>query len=137
MISAHLLTFTLYICACFVLQHRILSPFQVLVRLRVEHAGFPAVNQQRFGAQFVGMSSSSTSSSSSSFSFSSSSSSFSSPLPCICSIPPLHLPCLFLSTHEALLTFFLLLYFLLVSNSLFLLNSLIVFHKALILLPII
>ena len=45
-----------YFSACCGSQHRILSPHQVLVRLRVEHAGFPAVNQQRFGAQFVGSS---------------------------------------------------------------------------------
>ena len=36
------------------LQYRISSPEQVLVRLRVEHMGFPAVHQQRFGSQFVG-----------------------------------------------------------------------------------
>ena len=30
------------------------SPEQVLVRLRVEHAGFPTLNQNRFGAAFVG-----------------------------------------------------------------------------------
>ena len=96
-IPAHLLTFSLYICACFGLQHRILSPFQVLVRLRVEHAGFPAVNQQRFGAQFVGMSSTSSSSSPS--------------LLCVFCVFPIYLLCL-LKTHEVPLMIFLLLYLL-------------------------
>ena len=36
------------------LQYRVLHPQHVLVRLRVDHLGFPALNQQRFGAQFVG-----------------------------------------------------------------------------------
>jgi double-strand break repair protein MRE11 len=30
------------------------EPHKVLLRLRVEHEGFPSLNQQRFGAQFVG-----------------------------------------------------------------------------------
>ena len=37
------------------LQYRLRSPHQVLVRLRVDHLGFPTIHQQRFGAQFVGM----------------------------------------------------------------------------------
>jgi double-strand break repair protein MRE11 len=38
-----------------ILKYRVLSPFQVLVRLRVENeGGYPTVNQQRFGSQFVG-----------------------------------------------------------------------------------
>ena len=36
------------------LQYRIMNPEKVLVRLRVEHTGFPAMNTTRFGAQFVG-----------------------------------------------------------------------------------
>lgn len=33
---------------------RIKEPHKILVRLRVDREGFPAINQQRFGAQFVG-----------------------------------------------------------------------------------
>jgi double-strand break repair protein MRE11 len=36
------------------LKYRVQSPEQVLVRVRVDHLGFPAINQMRFGAQFVG-----------------------------------------------------------------------------------
>ena len=36
------------------IQYRIISPSQVLIRLRVEHIGFPVINQQRFGSLFVG-----------------------------------------------------------------------------------
>ncbi len=32
---------------------KILNPEKVLVRLRVEYDGFPAINHQRFGSQFV------------------------------------------------------------------------------------
>ena len=37
------------------LQYRVRSPQQILVRLRVDHFGFPTIHQQRFGAQFVGL----------------------------------------------------------------------------------
>ena len=37
------------------LRYRVKSPQQVLVRLRVDHLGFPTIHQQRFGAQFVGL----------------------------------------------------------------------------------
>lgn len=33
---------------------RLKEPKQVLIRLRVDHTGFPAINQQRFGGPFVG-----------------------------------------------------------------------------------
>jgi double-strand break repair protein MRE11 len=33
--------------------YRVVQPEKVLVRLRVDHTGFPTINQQRFGAQFV------------------------------------------------------------------------------------
>lgn len=36
------------------LLYRVKDPSQVLVRLRVDHTGFPTLNQQRFGAEFVG-----------------------------------------------------------------------------------
>jgi len=36
------------------LSYRVKDPSQVLVRLRVDHSGFPTLNQQRFGAEFVG-----------------------------------------------------------------------------------
>ena len=36
------------------IQYRIISPSQVLIRLRVEHIGFPVINQQRFGSLFIG-----------------------------------------------------------------------------------
>ena len=38
----------------FPLVNRLEKPDEVLVRLRVEHAGFSALNNQRFGAQFIG-----------------------------------------------------------------------------------
>jgi double-strand break repair protein MRE11 len=34
--------------------YRIRSPDQYLIRLRVEHSGYPSLNQNRFGANFVG-----------------------------------------------------------------------------------
>lgn len=34
-------------------EYRVLNPDKVLVRLRVEHAGFPSLNNQRFGGQFL------------------------------------------------------------------------------------
>jgi len=36
------------------LENRLRKPQEVLVRLKVEHAGFSAVNNHRFGASFVG-----------------------------------------------------------------------------------
>lgn len=36
------------------LKHNLQNPDQVLVRLRVEHSGFTTVNNQRFGAKFIG-----------------------------------------------------------------------------------
>ena len=36
------------------LTYRAKQPRQVLVRLRVDHYGYPSLNQQRFGSQFVG-----------------------------------------------------------------------------------
>lgn len=36
------------------LDYKVREPRQVLIRLRVDHLGFPTINQQRFGAQFVG-----------------------------------------------------------------------------------
>lgn len=35
------------------LEFRVLNPEKVLVRLRVDHAGFPSLNNQRFGGQFL------------------------------------------------------------------------------------
>jgi double-strand break repair protein MRE11 len=35
-------------------KYKIIDPNKVLVRLRVDHEGFPALNHQRFGSQFVG-----------------------------------------------------------------------------------
>lgn len=34
--------------------YELIDPHKVIVRLRVHHAGFPTINQQRFGTQFVG-----------------------------------------------------------------------------------
>jgi double-strand break repair protein MRE11 len=39
----------------FPLKNRLQKPNQPLIRLRVEHAGFSPVNNQRFGAKFVGV----------------------------------------------------------------------------------
>lgn len=36
------------------LKHRLNKPEEVLVRLRVEHSGFSTLNNQRFGANFIG-----------------------------------------------------------------------------------
>ena len=36
------------------LKYKIIDPEQVLIRLRVEHAGFASLNNQRFGSRFVG-----------------------------------------------------------------------------------
>ena len=36
------------------LKYEIIDPEQVLIRLRVEHAGFASLNNQRFGSRFVG-----------------------------------------------------------------------------------
>ena len=38
----------------FPLQEKLLQPKELLVRIRVEHLGFQALNNQRFGAKFVG-----------------------------------------------------------------------------------
>lgn len=35
-------------------KYQIKDPERVLVRLKVEHSGFPTLNNQRFGSQFVG-----------------------------------------------------------------------------------
>lgn len=32
----------------------LIDPHKIILRLRVDHEGFPSVNQQRFGAQFIG-----------------------------------------------------------------------------------
>jgi double-strand break repair protein MRE11 len=36
------------------IMYKLLDPAQVLIRIRVEHMGFPTLNNQRFGAKFVG-----------------------------------------------------------------------------------
>lgn len=36
------------------IKYRLRDPQKILVRLRVDHEGFPALNQQRFGTHFVG-----------------------------------------------------------------------------------
>jgi double-strand break repair protein MRE11 len=36
------------------IKYKLLNPAQVLIRIRVEHMGFPTLNNQRFGAKFVG-----------------------------------------------------------------------------------
>ena len=36
------------------LKYRVKDPQKVLVRLKVDHAGFPTINQQRFGSKFFG-----------------------------------------------------------------------------------
>ena len=37
-----------------VVKYTLRDPHKVIIRLRVDHEGFPALNQQRFGAHFVG-----------------------------------------------------------------------------------
>lgn len=34
--------------------YKVIDPHKIIIRLRVEHEGFPAISQQRFGALFIG-----------------------------------------------------------------------------------
>ena len=35
-------------------RYSLIDPHKIIIRLRVDHEGYPSVNQQRFGAQFIG-----------------------------------------------------------------------------------